>query len=107
MILFLDLISDFVENARSELQLIFTQLLFEDVVAADFLLCHLISRVYIRNDEHTLGKFSLNLCNVKHKDFGTCLNSILQIIVTNSHYIPLSIQMLNDSNFVPKCVIYF
>ncbi|KAK6635761.1 hypothetical protein RUM44_001015 [Polyplax serrata] len=90
------------EAARSDLLLIFTQLLFEDSIAAEYLLCHLLSRVYIRNEGHTIGKFSLNLYNVKHNMFGSYVNNILQTLVTHSHYLPLSIELLNDSCFTPK-----
>ncbi|XP_046687305.1 mini-chromosome maintenance complex-binding protein-like [Homalodisca vitripennis] len=53
-----------VPRLRDELKLVLTQLLLGDALAADYLICHLISRIYLRQDMLVLGKFSLNLSNI-------------------------------------------
>jgi hypothetical protein len=41
-----------------------TRILLGDSLAADYLICHLISKIYLRRDVLCLGKFSLNLFQV-------------------------------------------
>lgn len=52
-----------------------------------------------------LGKFSLNLSNVPSQAFpnyGEQLYEFLQLLVTKSHYLPLTLDNLNDLSFSPK-----
>merc|ERR1711942_470400 len=52
------------EVARVELLHILTTCMLGDKLAADYLLLHLISKVYLRKDVLVLGKLSLNLHNM-------------------------------------------
>lgn len=96
-----DIISD-AEKVRSDLHLILTQILCGDDLAADYVICHLLSRVYSRVEEQALGKFSLNLCNVQLKNYCRRLYDILETLVTNSQFMTLSIESLNEKSFIPK-----
>lgn len=90
-------------NAIRDLHRVFSQCLFGDSVAADYLLCHLISTVYIRGDE-TLGKFCLNLTNFPEQigDLYTKeLYGIIESCLPASHYFPVTIDSLNNTEFVP------
>lgn len=91
-------------NAFRDLQRAFTQCLFGDAVAADYLLCHLVSTVYVRSDE-TLGQFCLNLSNFPAQgcgdDYTTELYSIIESCLPASHYFPVTIDNLNNTEFIP------
>ena len=87
-----------------DLRLVLTQCLFEDRVAADYLLCHLISTVYIRMEE-TLGQFSINLTNFPAStlpDYTSNLYGIIEMLLPASHYFPITLENLNTTEFVPK-----
>lgn len=82
-----------------------TQCLFEDKVAADYLLCHLISTVYIRNELESLGQFSLNLSNIPAEvlpEYTKALYEILELLLPASHYFPMTLENMNTMQFVPK-----
>lgn len=91
-------------NAFRDLQRAFTQCLFGDTIAADYLLCHLVSTVYVRSDE-TLGQFCLNLTNFPAQgcgDFYTKeLYNIIESCLPASHYFPVTIDNLNNTEFIP------
>lgn len=91
-------------NAFRDLQRAFTQCLFGDSIAADYLLCHLVSTVYVRSDE-TLGQFCLNLTNFPAhgcNDFYTKeLYNIIESCLPASHYFPVTIDNLNNTEFIP------
>ena len=53
---------------KCELCFFYHQILIGDSLAADYLICHLVSRIYLRRDVLTLGKFSVNLFNVPLND---------------------------------------
>lgn len=74
-----------------------------DALAADYLICHLVSKIYLRRDVLTLGKFSLNLFNVPlHENFTKRLATVLQLFVSKSHYMPMTVEAFNKNAFVPK-----
>lgn len=82
----------------------FTQCLFDDAVAADYLICHLISTVYVRNEE-TLGQFALNITNIPKLVSHFYTNQLYEIIescLPASHYFAITIDNLNKTEFVPK-----
>ncbi|XP_058465034.1 mini-chromosome maintenance complex-binding protein [Malaya genurostris] len=82
-----------------------TQCLFEDKLAADYLLCHLISTVYIRNELESLGQFSLNLGNIPAEtlpDYTNWIYEILELLLPASHYFPMTLENMNTIQFVPK-----
>ena len=80
-----------------------TKLLLGDSLAADYLICHLVSRVYHRRDVLCLGKFSLNLFNLPTAgNFTKRLATIFQLLTTKSHYLPMSVDLFNKGSFVPR-----
>ncbi|XP_058834736.1 mini-chromosome maintenance complex-binding protein [Topomyia yanbarensis] len=88
-----------------DIQNLLTQCLFEDKIAADYLLCHLISTVYIRNELESLGQFSLNLGNIPIEalpDYTKWLYEILELLLPASHYFPMTLENMNTRQFVPK-----
>lgn len=88
-----------------DIRIALTQCLFQDCVAADYLLCHLISTVYIRTDAESLGQFSLNLCNIPLSvlpDYTSSLYEILELILPASHYFPMTLENMNTQQFTPK-----
>ncbi|XP_071985601.1 mini-chromosome maintenance complex-binding protein [Engystomops pustulosus] len=89
-------------SVRSDLLGFLTHALLGDGLAAEYLILHLISTVYARRDVLPLGKFSLNLSGCpRSSDFTQRLYSILQQIVTASHYLPMTIDTMNGLRFVP------
>jgi len=90
-------------DARKELHAILTEALLGDSVAADYLICHLISRVYMRKDVLTLGKLSLNLHNMtSHDNWPKRLSTLLQLLTTSSHLLTLTLNNLNTLPFTPR-----
>lgn len=94
-------------TVQSDIQRLLTQFLFGDELAANYLLCHLISNVYARVNDEALGKFTLNL--ICHsipldilKEYSQNLYSVIELLMPNSLFIPLTIENLNKSTFVPK-----
>lgn len=80
-----------------------TQCLFGDEIAADYLLCHLISTVYVRNED-TLGQFAVNLTNYPQLDLSSYIQQLYDIIescLPASHYFPITVENLNETNFIP------
>lgn len=60
---------------------------------------------YIRKDVLTLGKFALNLSKIpaaRHPQYSACLYSVLQLMVTKSYYLPLTVENMNTMCFLPK-----
>nr|CAD7410648.1 unnamed protein product [Timema poppensis] len=99
----LDAVFESAKSVHDDLHLVLTQVLLGDTLAADYLLCHLISSVYQRMDMLALGKLSLNIKNIP-----TCSNyidklyDILQLLLPKSQYLPMSLDNLNQRDFVPK-----
>ena len=88
---------------RQELHSMLTSILLGDSLAADYLICHLISRIYHRRDVLCLGKFSLNMFNMPtHSNYTKRLATVLQLLLTKSHYLPLTVPNLNNIAYVPK-----
>ena len=56
--------SENILKIRSELISIFTRLLFNDEISSEFLLSCLISKVYVRHENYSIGSFPLNLMNL-------------------------------------------
>lgn len=92
---------------QNDIHRILTQFMFGDEIAAQYMLCHLISNVYARVNDEALGKFTLNL--ICHsipieilKEYTQNLYNFIENLMPNSLYIPLTIENLNTSSFVPK-----
>lgn len=86
----------------------FTQCLFGDEIAADFLLCHLISTVYIRNEE-TLGQFAINITNFPDINLSAYIQDLYGILadcLPASHYFQVTLDNLNNTDFIPKYFYY-
>ena len=67
------------------------------------LLAHLVSSVYLRKDVLVLGKFSLNLHNMTpHDNLPRRLATILSLLTSASHFLPLSREHLDKASFLPK-----
>ncbi|CAH0398600.1 unnamed protein product [Chilo suppressalis] len=92
-------------EAREHLLKALTELLLGDSLAAEYLICHLIASVYLRQDTITLGQFCLNLSNLptqKYPDYAKQLYDIIKQFVTKSYYLPLTIDNMNTLTLLPK-----
>ncbi|KAJ6647912.1 Mini-chromosome maintenance complex-binding protein, partial [Pseudolycoriella hygida] len=104
-----DEITDFDERTRMELcrdiQLVLTQCLFGDTIAAEYLMAHLISTVYVRTELECLGQFSLNLSNIPASvatTYTKLLYEIIEMMLPVSHCLPMTLDNLNLLQFSPK-----
>ncbi|GBP15443.1 Mini-chromosome maintenance complex-binding protein [Eumeta japonica] len=91
--------------AREHLLKALTELLVGDKLAAEYLICHLISCVYHRQDTLALGKFCLNLSNVptqKYPKYGEQLYDIIKQFVTKSYYLAMTLSNMNTLALLPK-----
>lgn len=92
-------------SVQKDLRMLLTLCLFNDDLAADYLLSHLISTVYSRCELQSIGKFSLNICNLPREsiaDYTKQLYGILEQILPVSHYLPMTLDTMNTASFVPK-----
>ncbi|CAL8257078.1 unnamed protein product [Lota lota] len=92
-------------SVRTELLAYFTHLLLGDVLAAEYLLLHLISNVYARRDVIPLGKFTLNLSgcpSTAAPAYTEQLYQILQQLVPCSYRLSMTLQNMNQLRLVPK-----
>ncbi|KAF7273594.1 hypothetical protein GWI33_013702 [Rhynchophorus ferrugineus] len=92
-------------NIKRELLLVFTQLMLGDALAAEYLICHLISEIYLRHDYMALGQFTLNISNVpkiENIDYVNEVYRFLELLVPKSHYLPFTLDNMNTLEFVPK-----
>lgn len=79
--------------------------LFNDDLAAEYLLSHLISTVYCRAESRCLGRFLLNLFNIPQNHFPKYTKQVyelLDLIIPASHYITMTAETMNNSTFGPK-----
>ncbi|XP_066598815.1 mini-chromosome maintenance complex-binding protein-like isoform X2 [Prorops nasuta] len=93
------------EFIRGELRLVLSQLLFGDELAADYLICHLLSSVYIRKDNLCLGAFPLNITHFpldKFDNFAKDFYEFIKLFVKKSHCWTITLKSLNELNFTPK-----
>ncbi|XP_013134505.1 PREDICTED: mini-chromosome maintenance complex-binding protein [Papilio polytes] len=92
-------------SAREHLLKALTELLLGDELAAEYLICHLIASVYLRQDTLALGQFCLNISNLptkKYPNYAKQLYDIIKQFVTKSYYLPLTIDNLNTMTLLPK-----
>lgn len=88
---------------REELHSILTSALLGDGITANYLICHLMSQIYLRRDILSLGKLSLNIHSVPmQQNYSKRLATILQLLLCKSHYLPMTVDTLNTTAFVPK-----
>ncbi|XP_023938645.1 mini-chromosome maintenance complex-binding protein [Bicyclus anynana] len=92
-------------TAREHLLKALKELLLGDELAAEYLICHLIACVYLRQDTFTLGQFCLNISNMptkKYPDYAKQLYDIIKQFVTKSYYLPLTVDNMNTMALLPK-----
>ncbi|CAL8358002.1 unnamed protein product [Boreogadus saida] len=92
-------------SVRAELLAYFTQLLLGDVLAAEYLLLHLISNVYARRDVIPLGKFTLNLSGcptAAAPAYTEQLYRALQQLVPSAYRLSMTLQNMNRLRLVPR-----
>jgi Mini-chromosome maintenance replisome factor len=94
------------EILRSVLDLL-TQFMFGDKLAGHYLLLHLISNIYGRVNGEVIGKFSLNLTlssipKLALADYIKKLYNLIEHLMPDSIYLPLTVENLNKEVFVPK-----
>lgn len=90
---------------RSDLHMVLSQFLFGDKLAADYLICHLISSIYTRKDYLCLGNFPLNITKFpinQYKLFTKVLYEVIASLVPKSYYFECTLDNLNDLSLVPK-----
>lgn len=104
-----DTITGFDEHTCVELfkdiQLVLTQCLLGDNIAAEYLMAHLISTVYVRSELECLGQFSLNLSNIPApilSIYTKMLYEIIEMILPASHFFAMTLDNLNLLQFSPK-----
>ncbi|XP_011874176.1 PREDICTED: mini-chromosome maintenance complex-binding protein isoform X2 [Vollenhovia emeryi] len=90
---------------RSDLHIVLSQLLFGDNLAADYLICHLLSTIYMRRDYFCLGTFPLNITNFpasKLKTFPKEFYNFLTLLVQKSHFLEMTLENFNELSLIPK-----
>lgn len=93
------------EAVNKDLRMLLKLCLFEDELAAEYLLSHLISTVYSRSEMESIGKFALNLCNIPKdclKQYTKRLYEVLELLLPASHYLPMTLDTMNTAAFAPK-----
>ncbi|KAJ4769054.1 Mini-chromosome maintenance complex-binding protein [Rhynchospora pubera] len=76
-----------------------------DVIAAQCLLLHLLSKLRVKSDVASVGRLSLNLTGFTQESasiFGKQLNNAIKTLLPYSHTIPLTIEYLNTAMLQPK-----
>jgi len=90
-------------HTRNQLLYILTQAMLGDALAAEYLLYHLLSKVYTRKYVTAFGKMTLNLFHMNsNQNWIRRISTLLSLIIPSSHYLPLSIQKLENTRFVPE-----
>ncbi|XP_063993169.1 mini-chromosome maintenance complex-binding protein isoform X2 [Diachasmimorpha longicaudata] len=94
-----------VEAIRSDLHKVFSKVLFDDDLAADFLIAHLLSKIYIRRNDLSLGNFPINITDFSVNKFPTFPRTIYNLIsqiVSKSHYFLCTLENLNKGGLIPR-----
>ncbi|XP_078177648.1 E2F target protein 1 (ETG1) [Carex rostrata] len=76
-----------------------------DVLAAQCLLLHLLSKLRTKSDVASVGRLSLNLTGFTQETasiFGHQLHNVIKTLVPYSHAIPLTVEYLNTAMLQPK-----
>ena len=92
-------------ESRKVLKDLLTTALLGDEFAAEYLICHLVSMIYIRSTSEalTLGKFSLNLHGLpKAENYSKRLATLVQLLTCRSHFLPMTVSTFNKTAFVPR-----
>ncbi|XP_050694533.1 mini-chromosome maintenance complex-binding protein-like [Eriocheir sinensis] len=93
-------------TTRDTMMKVLVEVCLGDSLAAEHLLCHLLSSVYCRQDVTVIGKYALNLSGVDGElqaaGYTPFLYGVLSSLVTQAHYLPLTLDTINKRVFVPK-----
>ncbi|XP_044583274.1 mini-chromosome maintenance complex-binding protein [Cotesia glomerata] len=90
---------------RSDLHLVLSQLLFGDELAANYVICNLLSGIYTRKDYLCLGNFPLNINGFSVDKFPYFTNNfydILKLFIAKTHLFECTLDNLNNSKLVPE-----
>ncbi|XP_049858770.1 mini-chromosome maintenance complex-binding protein-like isoform X2 [Schistocerca gregaria] len=91
------------EAVRIDLLEILKEFLLGDRLAAEYILCHLISTVYARNTLLTLGSLAVNISGVPQGiQLSSKLNNLLKQLVTKIHLLSMTLENLNAGSLIPK-----
>ncbi|KRZ58156.1 Mini-chromosome maintenance complex-binding protein, partial [Trichinella nativa] len=90
-----------VAAARQNLTISFQKLLFGDQLAAEYLLCHLVSRVFKRVNSTNVGSLTLNFYDVDEQ-FVNELNKFFDLILTKKVFVDFDTDVLNGQSFRPR-----
>ncbi len=85
-------------KCRAELHSLLTEALLGDALVAEYLICHLVSKIYVRQDVLTLGKLALNVHGVPPtsiENYSKRLATLLQMLVCKAHYLPMTVDSFN------------
>ncbi|XP_064118648.1 mini-chromosome maintenance complex-binding protein-like [Macrobrachium nipponense] len=70
------------------------------------MIAHLMSSVYIRQDVVAVGKYCVNLSGInkvlQDQQYTTHLYQFLSTLVTQSHFLSMTLSNMNTSTFIPK-----
>ncbi|ORX86771.1 hypothetical protein BCR32DRAFT_289834 [Anaeromyces robustus] len=91
-----------IKNMRNEIVEYISNRFGGDELIAEYLLYNLVSRIYSRIDSLPVGKFSLNICNIKSTEQATEIYKLIQNIVSKSHYLTLEHKKLNNKRLAPS-----
>ncbi|XP_012274497.1 mini-chromosome maintenance complex-binding protein isoform X2 [Orussus abietinus] len=94
-----------IQHIRGDLHMVLSQLLFGDELAAEYLICHMISSNYMRNDYLCLGSFPMNITDfpiTRYTSFPKELYEVLSEFLPKTHFLEISLSCLNDANLTPK-----
>ncbi|XP_031835195.1 mini-chromosome maintenance complex-binding protein [Nomia melanderi] len=93
------------KSIRNHLHLVLSNILFGDRLAADYLICHLLSSIYMRRDYFCLGTYPINITHFpanENKTFVEDLYKFLTMFVEKSHLLEITLENLNDLTLSPK-----
>ena len=99
---------EFCEKMRKELHAVLSLCLFGDELAAEYLICCLISRIYSRQEILSLGSLTVGFSNLPRssrpeiREYVKSLYQLISSLVTHSVYLPMSLETLNGRSFIPK-----
>eukprot|EP01027_Heterolobosea_sp_BB2_P017134 GEZU01024305.1.p1 GENE.GEZU01024305.1~~GEZU01024305.1.p1 ORF type:complete len:633 (-),score=102.39 GEZU01024305.1:748-2646(-) len=75
-----------------------------DMLSAEYLLLHIVSRVYARRGSYALGKFALNLMNSPRDNvlFSLKLSTLISNLVPESHLVQFTREQMMTLRCVPR-----
>lgn len=91
-----------IKDIRNEIVEYISNIFGGDDLIAEYLLYNLVSRIYSRVDSLPIGKFSLNICNIKNSKQASEIYKLIQNIVSKSHYLTLENQKINSKRLAPS-----